>query len=402
MTRDKERLAEEVIELTRVNGVVASKLAKANAEVLRVTGELRKRERALEALERGYNDGGAARRATRILELETENEIYFSEVTRLSSLLRLDRDTGRPETSATSEDEVVKNSSEAKSATSYELARLRAELAFGAKHAADHETPFDPAAEDALLLAEERAEIAEAKVSALERDILDARSVSEASASRAEASETRAVALAGALEKTKEDRDHFRKVAAMEAAAAEECAEEACLADAECKLVRRELDSLRRQIGETAEAVELARRRADDAEARERAISRAGEKAEGPSKNATSERKEAREKARESLKQAMAPPAGFVLREKKTHDSKPENEAPRATPRVSAATIQRRLSLKAAGNDGSARTTARPTRAKENAASGDETRAPRDSATALKIASSSAKDRESRGEGLKK
>jgi hypothetical protein len=101
MTRDKERLAEEVIELKRVNDDVATRLKLAQAEVIRATGELRKRERALEALERGDDDGGAARRATRVLELEAENEVYLSEVARLASLLRLDPETGQlPGTSA--------------------------------------------------------------------------------------------------------------------------------------------------------------------------------------------------------------------------------------------------------------------------------------------------------------
>ena len=95
MTRDKERLAEEVIELKRVNDDVATRLKFAQAEVIRATGELRKRERALEALERGDDDGGAARRATRVLELEAENEVYLSEVARLASLLRLDPETGQ-------------------------------------------------------------------------------------------------------------------------------------------------------------------------------------------------------------------------------------------------------------------------------------------------------------------
>ena len=53
MTRDKERLAEEVIELKRVNDDVATRLKLAQAEVIRATGELRKRERALEARHEG-------------------------------------------------------------------------------------------------------------------------------------------------------------------------------------------------------------------------------------------------------------------------------------------------------------------------------------------------------------
>ena len=134
MTRDKERLAEEVIELKRVNDDVATRLKLAQAEVIRATGELRKRERALEALERGDDDGGAARRATRVLELEAENEVYLSEVARLASLLRLDPETGQlPGTSAGSSPDVPGADDEAtpsnetgfRTASSAEVARLR-------------------------------------------------------------------------------------------------------------------------------------------------------------------------------------------------------------------------------------------------------------------------------------
>jgi hypothetical protein len=268
MTRDKERLAEEVIELKRVNDDVVTRLKLAQAEVIRATGELRKRERALEALERGDDDGGAARRATRVLELEAENEVYLSEVARLASLLRLDPDTGRlPGTSegrlgwkeqadqrSTVSDETAMEEKGAADVSDdvSEIARLRAELAFGAKHAFESGIPFDPAADDenenALMRTEARAEKAEARVASLERDAAEALAARDAAAARAEASETRAAALASALEKAQEDRDHFRLLAAMEAAAAEEAAEEASIADAECARVRPELDSLRRQI----------------------------------------------------------------------------------------------------------------------------------------------------------
>ena len=136
MTRDKERLAEEVIELKRVNDDVVTRLKLAQAEVIRATGELRKRERALEALERGDDDGGAARRATRVLELEAENEVYLSEVARLASLLRLDPETGQlPGTSAGPSPDVPGADDEATpsnetgfpTASSAEVARLRAE-----------------------------------------------------------------------------------------------------------------------------------------------------------------------------------------------------------------------------------------------------------------------------------
>lgn len=269
MTRDKERLAEEVIELKRVNDDVATRLKLAQAEVIRATGELRKRERALEALERGDDDGGAARRATRVLELEAENEVYLSEVARLASLLRLDPETGQlPGTSAGpspdvpgADDEATSNETGFRTASSAEVARLRAELAFGAKHAFESEIPHDLTAEHALTLAEARATNAEARVASLERAAAEATDSRDAAAALAEASEARAAALASALAKAEEDRNHFRNLAAMEAAAAEEAAEEAAIADAECARVRPELDSLRRQIADVAERAERARAR---------------------------------------------------------------------------------------------------------------------------------------------
>jgi hypothetical protein len=362
MTRDKERLAEEVIELKRVNDDVVTRLKLAQAEVIRATGELRKRERALEALERGDDDGGAARRATRVLELEAENEVYLSEVARLASLLRLDPDTGRlPGTSAgrlDSKEQADQRTTamEEKGAADVsddvsEVARLRAELAFGAKHALESGIPFDPAADDenenALMRTEARAEKAEARVASLERDAAEALAARDAAAARAEASETRAAALASALEKAQEDRDHFRLLAAMEAAAAEEAAEEASIADAECARVRPELDSLRRQIADIARAADRERARAEAAEARERATLRSAADAEAAARAGTSERKEARERAREELRRAMAPPAGFAPRKALAVKNVETSDVSSRAPFVSAATVKRRLSLKA-------------------------------------------------------
>ena len=226
MTRDKERLAEEVIELKRVNDDVATRLKLAQAELIRATGELRKRERALEALERGDDDGGAARRATRVLELEAENEVYLSEVARLASLLRLDPETGQlPGTSAGPSPDVPGADDEAtpsnetgfRTASSAEVARLRAELAFGAKHAFESEMPHDLTTEHALTLADARATNAEARVASLERAAAEATDAWRTPPSRApRASSARAAALASALAKAEEDRNHFRNLAAME------------------------------------------------------------------------------------------------------------------------------------------------------------------------------------------
>ena len=430
MTRDKERLAEEVIELKRVNDDVATRLKLAQAEVIRATGELRKRERALEALERGDDDGGAARRATRVLELEAENEVYLSEVARLASLLRLDPDTGRlPGSSAgrlgpkeraertTDSDETATEKNVGGAAgsddvsdavsdavsVSAEVARLRAELAFGAKHAFESGIPFDPAAEDenenALMRTEARAEKAEARVASLERDAAEALAARDAAEARAEASETRAAALASALEKAQEDRDHFRTLAAMEAAAAEEAAEEASIADAERALVRPELDSLRRQIADIARAAERERARAEAAEARERATLLAAADAEAAARAGTSERKEARERAREELRRAMAPPAGFAPREALAVKNVETSDVSSRAPRVSAATVKRRLSLKAKEKETEparfllAKRTEKtqPVRPTGVSKSSDKKKAPRDSAMEPRRAGSEAR-----------
>ena len=157
MTRDKERLAEEVIELKRVNDDVATRLKLAQAELIARRG-FRKRERALEALERGDDDGGAARRATRGLELEAENEVYLRGCQARVAASARPRDGSTPEvggsfagrTGAMTRRPLERNRSHASSA---EVARLRAELAFGAKHAFESEMPHDLTTEHALTLA---------------------------------------------------------------------------------------------------------------------------------------------------------------------------------------------------------------------------------------------------------
>jgi hypothetical protein len=133
----------------------------------------------------------------------------------------------------------------------------------------------------------------------------------------------------------------------MEAAAAEEAAEEASIADAECARVRPELDSLRRQIADIARAAERERARAEAAEARERATLRAAADAEAAARAGTSERKEARERAREELRRAMAPPAGFAPRKALAVKNVETSDVSSRAPFVSAATVKRRLSLKA-------------------------------------------------------
>ena len=76
LTREKERLAEEVHELGRRHASMEERLKLANAESARAATELRRRDRTIATLESAEGDG---RRVARIAELEAENGAYASE-----------------------------------------------------------------------------------------------------------------------------------------------------------------------------------------------------------------------------------------------------------------------------------------------------------------------------------
>lgn len=241
LTREKERLAEEVHELRRRHASMEERLKLANAEAARAATELRRRDRTIAALESAEGDG---RRVARLAELEAENDAYASEVTRLAALLRFARD-----------DDDDDDSAQPASASSRTEARLRAQLAFGPTMGAGHADGF----EDELVEAERRAETLAARVDGLERDAADARRRAEAFEREAKDVRAERDALRGEVNRLEEDNDHLRRLAAMEAAAASSARDDARLAEAECARTKPALASLRRQLAAVGER--LARER---------------------------------------------------------------------------------------------------------------------------------------------
>ena len=242
LTREKERLAEEVHELRRRHAVMEERLKLANAEAARAATELRRRDRTIAALETAEGDG---RRVARLAELEAENDAYATEVTRLAALLRFARD----------DDDDDDDPAPPASASSRTEARLRAQLAFGPSMGAGHADGF----EDELVEAERRAETLAARVERLERDEADARRRAEAFEREAKDVRAERDALRGEVKRLEEDNDHLRRLAAMEAAAASSARDDARLAEAECARTKPALASLRRQLAAVGER--LARER---------------------------------------------------------------------------------------------------------------------------------------------
>ena len=156
LTREKERLAEEVHELRRRHASMEERLKLANAESARAATELRRRDRTIATLESAEGDG---RRVARIAELEAENDAYASEVTRLAAILCFARDDD--------DDDAATASNESSRAE----ARLRAQLALGPTMGKGHADGV----EDELVEAKRRAETLAARVERLERDEAGAR-----------------------------------------------------------------------------------------------------------------------------------------------------------------------------------------------------------------------------------
>ena len=344
MTREKFRLAEEVIELTRVNHDFAKRVKLANAEVVRTTSELRKREREAHALARGEHDAGETRRATRILELEAENEVYFSEVSRLAGLLRLDVETGAAENTNKTSD----------AATSAEVTRLRLELAFGAKHLEQRGVQKDPFAENGLLQAETRAVAAEAKVAKLESLAKDLQTRRDATQREKDTCQSLVEKLTKELDTTREDAEHFKRLAAMEAAACAQAVEEKFMSLHELEQVRPELDSLRIQISEIDDENSALRVAAEKARASETATLAKVEAEKNAFAAANSDRQAARDQNRVDLRNAMKAPLGFVAR-RAALAAKVENaNEKKPAPKMSAAT-RKRLGVKPVGDASSKR-----------------------------------------------
>ena len=87
MTREKEKLAEEVVESRRLLRDMEEQLRVANTESLRLGAEVRKRDKTIAALGEARHSGPDGGRAARVTELETEVETYLSEIARLAKVL---------------------------------------------------------------------------------------------------------------------------------------------------------------------------------------------------------------------------------------------------------------------------------------------------------------------------
>ena len=291
LTREKERLAEEVHELRRRHASMEERLKLANAESARAATELRRRDRTITALESAEGDG---RRVARIAELEAENDAYASEVTRLAALLRFARDD---------DDDPAQPAS----ASSRTEARLRAQLAFGPTMGAGHADGF----EDELVEAERRAETLAARVERLERDEADARRRAEAFEREAKDVRAERDALRGEVNRLEEDNDHLRRLAAMEAAAASSARDDARLAEAECARTKPALASLRRQLAAVGERLARERGGANAEEAietilAEERVEASSEETEVQTRDATEVRTRDATEVRERSEEAAA------------------------------------------------------------------------------------------------
>ena len=240
LTREKERLAEEVHELRRRHASMEERLKLANAESARAATELRRRDRTIATLESAEGDG---RRVARIAELEAENDAYASEVTRLAAILRFARDDDDNDAATASNE------------SSRAEARLRAQLALGPTMGKGHADGV----EDELVEAKRRAETLAARVERLERDEASARRRAEAFERETKDVRAERDALRAEVRRLEEDNDHLRRLAAMEAAAASSARDDARLAEAECARTKPALASLRRQLAAVGER--LARER---------------------------------------------------------------------------------------------------------------------------------------------
>ena len=219
LTREKERLAEEVHELRRRHASMEERLKLANAESARAATELRRRDRTITALESAEGDG---RRVARIAELEAENDAYASEVTRLAAILLFAGD----------DDDDARDRLErifARGGSTQGAARARPHdgqrtRRRGRGRAGRGEAPGRDARGAGRTTRTRRGE-PRRRAEAFERETKDVRA--ERDALRAE------------VRRLEEDNDHLRRLAAMEAAAASSARDDARLAEAECARTKR-------------------------------------------------------------------------------------------------------------------------------------------------------------------
>jgi len=280
MTREKEKLAEEVVESRRLLRDMEEQLRVANTESLRLGAEVRKREKTIAALgearDSGPNNSGG--RAARVTELEAEVEVYLSEIARLSKVLagvHLDESCSE---SLTHEKKVsfaagtvpvaASGSSSAASeevrALTEEVRALRAQLALGprlSKFGGNESKRTGTAAtlEDDLHDAEERIRSLDQTLEEREADARRLRAESERLSATGDELRREKEALQRDACKLREDREHFRRLAAMEAAAAAAAREEASVAKAEAARTKPAVSRLKQQLVTLVEQVDQMR-----------------------------------------------------------------------------------------------------------------------------------------------
>lgn len=270
MTREKEKLAEEVVESRRLLRDMEEQLRVANTESLRLGAEVRKRDKTIAALGEARHSGPDGGRAARVTELETEVETYLSEIARLAKVLagvHLDeKKAGAKKVSFAAGTGTVPAASSGSSfeELSEEVRELRAQLALGprlSKFGGDgrKRTTEDAALEDDLHDAQERIRSLDETLEEREQDARRLRAESERLSASGDELRREKEALQRDASRLREDREHFRRLAAMEAAAAAAAREEASVAKAEAARTKPVVSRLKQQLVTLVEQVDQMR-----------------------------------------------------------------------------------------------------------------------------------------------
>ena len=270
MTREKEKLAEEVVESRRLLRDMEEQLRVANTESLRLGAEVRKRDKTIAALGEARHSGPDGGRAARVTELETEVETYLSEIARLAKVLagvHLDeKKAGAKKVSFAAGTGTVPAASSGSSfeELSEEVRELRAQLALGprlSKFGGDgrKRTTEDATLEDDLHDAEERIRSLDETLEEREQDARRLRAESERLSASGDELRREKEALQRDASRLREDREHFRRLAAMEAAAAAAAREEASVAKAEAARTKPVVSRLKQQLVTLVEQVDQMR-----------------------------------------------------------------------------------------------------------------------------------------------
>ena len=350
LTREKEELAEEVLELRRRQHEMETRLKLATTDALRASAEVRRRDRELLAMEkerqarnlqlavpsssgaggamvRADGKGGGAgpegtsraasdflvkrlkervgelkatvrelsaeldsartsARATRVNELEAQNQVYLSEVVRLSKILQQGASTANDRVGSsprkTARAAVTPRGSKKSNPLLEPVAirrngggsAARSSSAAAAAVAAADETIIALSSELEAMCDENgrlSKEISQLKVqlafgltgddsaSGADGVKVDGEALAVAE-EKAEALEARSAELFAQLERLRQDKEHFRRLAAMEAAAAAAAQQESGIAKGEAKRTRTALALMREQVVALGEQLEMATR----------------------------------------------------------------------------------------------------------------------------------------------